>query len=263
MKKWLIPLTLLSSVSWAGNSMPEIAQRCQPLSAKEQAIYANDFQWNYDIPSLLTKFVEMYQSPKRLPQRAFWDKKSKTLKLPYDKERGGDIVINENFVQSIARHIERAFELKYVDAVFFPDMGHSHLMIPTKLMKEKYDLYPVDQMSAMYRDVFQDSQVQILYHTAEQLQTLDENREPIQDERTQWRLHTRNIMGHINPTAELAVLQNPESAVNTVHEVPGHYWWGAGFNLSAQKDGCFEYRHNGKVYNFDLSMYDLEEQPKR
>jgi hypothetical protein len=262
MKKWLLPLTLLSSVSWAGNSMTEIAQRCQPLSPTEQTLYSSDFKWGYELPELLLKFTEMYQSPKRLAKRAFWDKKTKTLRLPYNKDRGGDIVITENFVQSVTRHIERAFELRYIDGVFFPDMGHSHLLIPEKLMKEKYDLYPVNQMSAMYRDVFKDKRIQLLYHTAEQLRMLDENDQPLADESVHWRWQTRNIIGHIDPGTDLTVLQNPESPANTVHEVPGHHWWSAGFNLSAQKNGCFEYRHNGQVYYFDLSMYDLEE-PQR
>ncbi|WP_374030082.1 hypothetical protein [Bdellovibrio bacteriovorus] len=261
MKKWAIVPLLVSQVAWAGNSMLEISQRCQPLSAHEKALYSNDFRWGFDLPGMMQKFTEIYDSEKRLPRRAYWDAQKNVLKLPYDEFRGGDIEINENFVQSIARHIERAFEAKYIDAVFFPDMGHSHLLIPQQLMTDKYDKYPVQQMSLMYQDMFKDSQVEVLYHTAEQLKALDDNGQVLNDEHIKWRHHTRNIVGLINPTTDLKVLQNPQSKANTVGEVPGYYWWGAGFNLSAQKEGCFEYRHNGRVYYFDLSMYDLEPDP--
>lgn len=261
MKKWILFPLLWAQVTWAGNSTIEISQRCAPLSSEEKPLYSGEFRWGYDLPTMLQKFVEIYQSPKRLPRRAFWDSQKQILKLPYDGSRGGDIEISEKFVKTIVRHVERAFELKYVDAVFFPDMGHSHLLIPQQIMKDKYDKYPVNNMSGMYRDMFRDGNVEILYHTAEQLQALDENGDVLNDDHIRWRHHTRNIVGGNSPTTDLRILQNPTSKANTVNEVPGYYWWGAGFNLSAQKNGCFEYRAQGKTFYFDLSMYDLEPDP--
>jgi hypothetical protein len=210
---------------------------------------------------MLEKFLEIYQAPKRLPKRAFWDEKSQLLKLPFDSGRGGDIAISETFIHSIVRHIERAFELKYVDAVFFPDMGHSHLLIPDGLYQDKYDKYPINQMSLMYQEMFRDPQVNILYHTAEQLNTLDQNDVVLLDPKIQWRYKTRNIVGQNQPATDLRVLQNPESKANTVGGEVGYRWWGGGFNLSGNQRGCFEYRAHGKVYFFDLSMSDLEPDP--
>lgn len=258
---WILMTLLIGSGAWAGNTLPEITQRCGPLTAAEKPLYSSEFKWGYDLPGMLEKFVEVYKAPKRLPKRAFWDEKRQVLKLPYDSGRGGDIVINETFVQTIVRHVERAFELNYIDAVFFPDMGHSHFLIPDRLYQDKYDKYPVNQMSLMYQDMFKDPQINILYHTAEQLKTLDENDRVLSDPKIQWRFRTRNIVGQNEPTTDLRVLQNPESKANTVGGEAGYNWWGGGFNLSGNQKGCFEYRAHGQIYFFDLSMYDLEPDP--
>lgn len=262
MKKWIFLTMAISQFSWAGNSLPELEQRCRPSAGVEKPLYSNDFRWGYSMAELMQRFTEIYKSPRRLAHRAFWDVRSQTLKLPYEQSRGGDIEVSEGFVQAVVRHIEKAFAMKYVDAVFFPDMGHSHLLIPMGLMEEKYNHYPVDQMSGMYQAMFKDPEVRVLYHTAEQLTMLDQDRNVLKDPSIQWRHRTRNIVGSLGNEQDLTVLQNPSSAANTVSEVPGYFWWGAGFNISAQKDGCFEYRHQGRVYYFDVSMFDLEPDPE-
>lgn len=262
MIKWILLILFASQNIWAGNSLKEISLRCGPLAAGEKPLYSSDFKWDYDIPGMLLKFTEIYHSPKRLPQRAFWDAKKGVLKLPYDAGRGGDIQISETFVQSIVRHVERAFELSYVDGVFFPDMGHSHFLIPEQIMKEKYDRYPIANMTGMFQEMFKDERIKVLYHTAEQLKTLDEDGNVRNDEKIKWRFKTRNIVGELKTTTDLVVLQNPASKANTVNEVPGYFWWGGGFNLSAQKNGCFEYKAHGQTLYFDLSMYDLTSDPE-
>lgn len=240
------------------NTRDAIAARCSPSA---EPIYTKDFKWGYELPEMLLKFVEMYNSPKRLSKNAYFDSTTQTIRLPYDNDRGGDVVVDESFVQTVARHIEQGFKLDVVDAVFFPDMGHSHLLIPEKLMQEKYDLYPVDQMAQLYTAVFRDHQVKFLYHTAEQLKMLDEKKQVLPTPRVRHRHKTRNLVGLNHTEAEMYFLQNPSSAANTVHEEKGHFWWGAGFNLSANKKGCFAYRAHGKVYYFDISLYDLEYDP--
>ena len=238
------------------NSPAAIAARCSPPAAGEEKIWQSDFHWNYSLPEMKARFAEMYASPKRLDRRAYWDADGKKLMLPHDEGRGGDFEIGTAFVKAVARHIERAFELDYIDAVFFPDMGHSHILVPDSLWASKYSKYPVPKMSELYRDMLSDPRLKIFYHTAEQLKMLEDG-QLVADERVRFRHKTRNIAGPITPDAELTVYQNPESAANTVHGAPGHHWWGAGFNFSAQKDGCFVYRAGGKEYRFDISLYDL------
>lgn len=238
------------------NSIAAIAARCAPPGAGEEKIFQSDFHWNYSLPEMKARFAEMYASPKRLDRRAYWDGAAGKLMLPHDAARGGDLEITQDFVAAVARHIERAFELDYIDAVFFPDMGHSHLLVPDRLWAEKYSGYPVARMSDLYRDMFADPRLKIFYHTAEQLKMLEDG-QLVADERVRFRHKTRNISGPITADAELTVHQNPESPANTAHGAPGHHWWGAGFNFSAQKDGCFVYRNGGKEYRFDISLYDL------
>lgn len=236
------------------NTIEKIAARCTPGA---QAIYTKDFRWGYELPEMMVKFAEMYGSPKRLANNAIYDVQSKTLRLPYDASRGGDVVVDETFIQTVARHIEEGFRQKVVDAVFFPDMGHSHLLIPENLMKEKYDNYPIDQMAQMYSEMLKEKEIKILYHTAEQLKMLDSNNKVLEKPHIQFRHKTRNLVGENHPQAQISFLQNPESAANTVSGASGYYWWGAGFNLSANKDGCFAYQVDAKVYYFDISMFDL------
>lgn len=240
------------------NTRAAIAARCTP---SVNPLYTKDFKWGYELPEMLLKFTEMYESPKRLSKNAYFDSATQTIRLPYYSDRGGDVVVDESFVQTVARHIEKGLQLDVVDAVFFPDMGHSHLLIPEKLMQEKYDRFPVQAMSRFYEEVFRDGQIKFLYHTAEQLKMLDENNQVLPDPRIRHRHRTRNLVGENHTQAEMSLVQNPASAANTASEVKGYFWWGAGFNLSANKKGCFAYRAHDRVYYFDISLYDLEYDP--
>ena len=242
-----------------GNTSAETAARCSAPSGDETPILQNDFHWFYTMPEMMARFEEMYNSPKRLYKRAYWDPVSSRLKLPglYGDK---DVRITEGFVKATERHIEQALELKYADAVFFPDMGHSHILIPQELWDSKYRDYPVSQMPEQFEDMFADPRLQFFYHTAEQLKT-NENGQVLPGEHLAFRYKTRNIAGPITADAELSVFQNPDSPANTVGEIPGYRWWGAGFNFSAQKDGCFVYHHGGKTYRFDISLSDLPPKP--
>lgn len=263
MKILAVLLLIISPAVWAGNSLSEIAKRCPSPGVSSPVLYSDDFKWGYELVEMLERFSQIYHGEKRLAKRAFVDTAAQKILLPYDAERGGAIVITENFVNTISRHISRAFELKIIDGVFFPDMGHSHLLIPEQAMKQKYDHYPVNNFAQFYRDLFADPQLKILYHTAEQLKMLDEEQKLLPDPQVQWRHHTRNLVGENYPTSEMHYVQSPDSPVNTAHEYPGHQWWGAGFNLSANQNGCFEYRKGQQIFYFDISMYDLETNPEK
>lgn len=242
------------------NSMKEIAKRCDPLKS-DAPLYANDFKWGYEVQELISKFFEIYNSNKRLPQKAYWDQSSKKLLLPIRNEWGDPVPINENFVQSISRHIEKAFELKVIDGVFFPDMGHSHLLIPENHYKKNYQNFEVREFSKKYENFFQDPAVEVLYHTAEQIKMRDENGHLLENPYVQFRHKTRNPVGNLHPQSELKFLENKNSAANTAGAPDGYVWWGGGFNLSANQDGCFAYSNKGQIFYFDISLYDLDYHP--
>jgi hypothetical protein len=235
--------------------------RCRPETDADPKIYTGDFHWGYTLPELLQRFPEMYAAPKRLPRRAFWNAAEKRFELPYLADNGGNVALPQSFIQAVAHHIEDAGKADVVDAVFFPDMGHSHFLIPEKRWKEKYDAYPVSRFSRLYEDLFRDPALEVLYHTAEQLKTRNEDGSMVDDARTKRRYETRNIVGRNDGTRGLRVLVNPQSAANTVSDVPGYFWWGAGFNISADENGCFSAELKGRIVRFDLSLYDLEPAP--
>ena len=237
--------------------------RCAPETERDEKIYSSDFRWNYTLPEMKEAFEKMYASRKRLPLRAYWNSEKKRYELPYMPERGGSVVLPESFIRNVARQIEQAYEKDCVDAVFFPDMGHSHFLIPKASWKSKYDAYPIDRFSEMYTEMFKDPEMEVFYHTAEQLKTRGQDGALVDDERTRWRHQTRNIAGRNSGDADLRVLQNPQSSANTVSEVEGFHWWGGGFNLSANENGCFSYQANGRTYYFDLSLFDLESAPRQ
>ena len=81
----------------------------------------------------------------------------------------------------------------------------------------------------------------------------------VDDRRVQWRLFSRNLVGDNRGEGRLELRQEPGHRFNTLSGLPGHFWYGAGFNISANKDGCFAADVRGKTLRFDLSLYDLPE----
>lgn len=225
-------------------------------------MYSSDFKWNLTLEEIKNLANVMYKSEKRLARRAYYDEAFKTLVFPYDSSRGGNVKIPDQFVKTIAKHVEKAFQRGYIDAVMFPDMGHSHFLIPNDFYKKEIDPIPVNQFNVLYEKIFKNKDIKIVYHTAEQLQVMDENKKLIDDKKLQWRYFTRNLVGHntVDPDIEL-VNATATSIANTVGEASGYYWFGAGFNIHANKNGCLEFKKDGKVMYFDLSLFDLEPAP--
>ncbi len=254
MKYFLISLLFFST---AFGSNPE----CTPENQQESFLSLSDFKWGQSLEELVSRFTNLYQSDKRLKQRAFWDSKANQFFLPYNSFNGGTVQLSPQLIESVTSHIEKALQLRVVDAVFFSDMGHSHLLIPQVRFDQIYSQFEVKEFSRMYKDLFQDSSIKILYHTAEQLKTRDDNGVILPDPRIQHRFKTRNLVGPNNKSEGLQFLTNPNSSANTAHELEGYKYWGAGFNLSAHKNGCFPFQANGQTYYFDLSLFDLESPP--
>lgn len=242
----------------APNSAADLRARCARESADDPRLYSNDFHWNYALTELVARFREVYEDAKRLPDRAYWDEDGQTLRLPFSRDRGGHVELPAGFVTSVVKHVEAAFRHDYIDGVFFPDMGHSHFLIPLEKYATEYRNAPVGQMARTYTRFFNDPELRVVYHTAEQLRMLDESSALLPDRRVQWRFFSRNLVGDNQGRGELALAQNPEHKHNTLGGLPGYYWWGAGFNISANHKGCIAYERDGRVEYFDLSLEDLK-----
>ena len=252
-------LFILCSLQAFGAADPK---RCSAQSTSEIPVYSSDFKWNLTLDEIKNLANTMYQSEKRLGKRAFYDEAAKSMVFPDTATRGGNSKIPDQFIKTIAKHVEKAFARGYVDALIFPDMGHSHFLIPTAFYKKEIEPLPVSQFNLLYEKIMKNKDVKVVYHTAEQLQVMDESKKLLDDKKLQWRYFTRNLVGHntVDPDIEL-INATATSAANTVGEVTGYYWWGAGFNIHANKNGCFEFKKDGKTLYFDLSLYDLEPAP--
>ena len=240
-----------SAMSWS-----EIESRCTRPAEDSPIIFSSDYMWNYTPELMGKKFEEMYQSDKRLFERAFFDEESRQFLLPGSEARGGAVVLPKRLIENVRKHIEKALLRGYVEYVFFPDMGHSHLFYPRQLWETEYAPFPVSKLSSMYSQLFDDPELRLLYHTAEQLQMLDENDEVLDDRHIRWRFFTRNLVGDNAYLSQIDLLHAPTHASNTSRRLPGYRYHGSGFAISANKDGCFPYVADGVTYWFDFSLSD-------
>lgn len=245
----------------AANSPRELARRCRPDSADDKKLYSSDFRWGYPINELILRFQEIYASEKRLQKRMYWDQEKQSLFLPLSSTWGGDAGTPISFVESVRRHVEEALRLEYVDGIFFPDMGHSHFYVPKDRWSAITDK-PINEFNKVYEAFFREPTLKVLYHTAEQLKSLDSDGKPFTDRKTFWRFSSRNIFGDNQAMGHLQILQTEPGTIeykaNTIGEVSGYSRWGGGFNISASEKGCYAYLNEGRVQYFDLSLSDLE-----
>jgi hypothetical protein len=256
--KFMIGLLIVSGT--AQTQMPK--PNCYRQTPTDEVIYNSDFKWGLTLPEMMERFDKMYAGPKRLDRHAYYDEQKKKYFLPYADAQGGPIELPVSFIDSVTKHIEKAFQRKFIDAVFFPDMGHSHFLIPEAKYKKVYANIPTEKSNVFYKTLFMDPEIKVAYHTAEQLQSLDKSNQPLADQKIQWRFYTRNLIGDNGGEKKIEIYNAlDQSKANTLGSVPGFYWWGAGFNLSANKNGCFSYKKEGQIFYYDISIYDLPIDP--
>ncbi len=249
------------SDSFDSGDWADIQERCQPPSDDEENLYTNDYRWGYTLDELDQRYEELYASPKRLFERARYNVDSDQFELPYVESWGGTVVLSERLITNVRMHIEKALEREYVQAIIFPDMGHSHFFVPQEHWDNVYDGTPVSAISHRTTALFEDPELRVLYHTAEQLQMLDEEQNLLPDPELQWRHYTRNIVGDNRGAGVLDLIRDPTSNANTARDMEGHHYIGAGFSVSANKNGCFPFVHKGQTFFFDLSLSDAPLDP--
>lgn len=233
---------------------------CGPPNQNEEFLYSEDFHWNMTMEEIETKFTSIYSSQRRLKGRAYWDNQMGSYILPLD--HGGEIQkvkIGETFISSVSRHIEKALQLSLAKAVIFPDMGHSHLLIPEDYFNREILPLPNSQTDLAYEKMLNSEKTKFLYHTAEQLKMKDAEQSLLSDRFLQWRFYTRNLVGDNFNQGLLDIHSALDSKGNTANErhFPHFRWWGAGFNLSASQNGCFAYQSGDQTFYYDISLEDL------
>ncbi|MGZ3694150.1 MAG: hypothetical protein ACXWQO_08110 [Bdellovibrionota bacterium] len=239
--------------------IPHVAEakadpRCLPPAKDEPVVYMNEFHWGQSREDQKKNFEWLYNTGKRLFGRAYFNETTNSYEV---SQPHGIVKLDPKFIASVTRHLEIALDRQYAENIFFPDMGHSHFYVPEK---EWPAIANEPVRSKVYEKLFALRSLKILYHTAEQLQVKpgEHSEGPFpQDPVLLWRYFSRNVFGDNDGGENVAILFNGPTGYNSISDVAGYHLYSAGFYVSASKDGCFSYQHDGKKYYFDLSIDEM------
>lgn len=225
-------------------------ERCAPYKEGDAVLYRDKFKFGQTREAMAELYSEVYESEDRLKNRiGFYANEG----FVSGTEEGRKTLFPEHYLQAVIKQVENALRLTYVEHVFYSDMGHSHLFIP----QDYYQEHMAGGGRTFYESLsvaLESTELKTLYHTAEQLEMLDENKEILKDRYIQWRFHTRNPTG--DNQGNLEILTDFSEQVNTVRDYPsGNHRFYAGFYISANKNGCFPFEQkDGSVAYFDISV---------
>lgn len=226
--------------------------RCAPPQ-KSDPILFNIFKFGMSQERIDELYPQVYGSSERLLNRVGY--KSEVNSFVSKKNEIFWVAFPEYYIKSIILQVENALRLNYAKYIFFPDMGHSHILIPLDYYEENI----TGKEQNIYESLnvaFQAPNLKTLYHTAEQLGVFDENKALLLDRYIQWRFYTRNPIG--DAVGNIEIHTNIKAVgQNTVRDLKGHRYF-TGFNISANKNGCFPFEDaQGQIQYFDLSVWDL------
>lgn len=219
---------------------------CSAPHANEPILQKSDYKVANTILDLQVQYDEIYNGKKRLPYRVYYD----TTQRSYYVDRNGRILkVPDKFLNALRRHIELAFERGYADFLFYPDMGHLHVLRP---------IYGENFLASQDRIDLSDSQVKFLFHTAELLVLKPAGLKGslVDDPWLQWRYHSRNFVAANIGDESLEVLFAKDADYNTVRSLDGYQEIGR-IALSSHRSGCFSFNKNGEGTRFDIGFEDL------
>jgi hypothetical protein len=234
------------------------AETCAPEDAQEAKITRSDFKWNLSLPEIKELAEQLYISGKRLSHRAhILDQDQVVIPRKNLQDELVPIVLTPLFIVSVRKHIEEALRLGYVNEIIFSDMGHSHFYVPQPFYDDVISKIPISDTFLRYEKMLSHPELKILYHTAEQLNMLTDGR-PMEDRKVQWRFYTRNLLGDNKGEGRLELIHQESSSHNTARGImEGYRYWGAGFYISASKNGCFPFKYKDKTYYFDINLHGI------
>jgi hypothetical protein len=238
-------------------------ETCTPQQDGDPLVSNTDYSWHMSREEILAKQDEIYKSGKRLQKRAYYDKEQKVIVAPV--QAFGDsrkmMVVPDRILKSVRAHIEQSLKRGYVDAIIFPDMGHSHYFVPQEFYDRQIAPLPVSDKALVYEKMLSHEGLKILYHTAEQLhmvEKVDGKKKIIDDRMTQWRFYTRNLIGDNKMQGHMEFIHNETHSHNSGRTYDkGYRYWGGGFYISASEKGCFVYKHKDETFYFDMNFVGL------
>jgi hypothetical protein len=189
------------------------------------------------------RFDSLFSSRRRLRNRLFLDQDLGQFVLPHSSE---NLRVSTSFLNFLAHHFEEAMRMNVIEFFYYPDFGHAHLYIPSNEAKRSIE----EQLA--------NPQLKIVYHTAEKLMMKNGRQERDSHEYRQFRYRTRNLVGGFDERGSLEVhYAHKNQKFNTLHEIPGtqdYIKTGGSLYMSASKNGCIGYLHDGKKKYFDISF---------
>jgi hypothetical protein len=244
-----------ASAQW--EQLVRFANCALPL-ADELTVTGGDFRWSQPLEELNQRGERLYNEGKRLALRAYWDQDK--IVVPMNTITGQKTVaLTPRFILSVRRHIEEALERGYADQVMFSDMGHSHFFIPNDYYQDALAQYSVAERDLMYEKMLAYPGLKVLYHTAEQLLMHDDDRTLKPDRHLQWRFYTRNLVGDNRALGKMEFIHQADHSYNTGRDYQaGYRYWGAGFYITANNEGCFAYQAQGETRYFDLNLEGID-----
>jgi len=189
-----------------------------------------------------TSFAETYTNPARWDGRAYWSEAQQNFVFEID---GKEYKIPQRFLNSLRRHIETALARGYADHVFYPDLGHVHLMVPQDSGVAADD----------YENIMALPQMKFLFHTAELYKMRDNVTGPLLgDDWWKWRYFSRNLIASNGDVEDMQITFAKDNALyNTVRTLPDHDERATVY-MNSNQNGCFSYVQNGQTLQFDLRL---------
>lgn len=234
-------------------------ENCVRENQGEEIVRSSLYEWGMSLSQIKEKEKELYERGLRLKERAFTENGQAYLPFtPYGGEEQ-KVKLSDRFIKSVIKHVEEGLKRGYIDSLIFPDMGHSHLFVDREFYENKVKSIPVKETHRKYELMLNHPETRFLYHTAEQLSMVNEDRSLKDDRKLQWRFFTRNLVGGNKALGKIELLHNEEHQHNTARDYDeGYRYWGAGYYIHGTKKGCFSYQREGKTFYFDLSLKSLE-----
>ncbi len=207
------PTELLSSIPWT--------------IYKEIKKLEEDFWLNYQSGLRFKNYVQPIEG------RLIYQDGSKKIEIPFD------------LLSALTSHLEKALKLQYAEFIFYPDLGHVHLLLPEKSFVRKN-----------IEDNLKRKDLVFLYHAAELFEFKKNSSlsSPlVDDEWFRWRYYSRNFLGTMDPQQNLQVIYSNNSLYNTVRQVEG-YEQVETLYFNAHQEGCFSYQAKSRRLHFDVSF---------
>jgi len=229
----------------------EAKNRCGTPSSDYPQMTAEGYSFSMPWSELERSYYWTYNSDLRLPNFAYFDKQKDSFVANSNLSQN-PIPMNVFFLYGIKKQIESALKLGLADFISLTDMGVARFYVPSKKWNKIRTQFKVpSDWPKIYQKIMEDRDTKIFYPTALHfdLLAMKESKEAHEN----FRYINRNLIAR-NFSGDLDVLYKLDDKFNTRWELEGHRMITAAFNISANKNGCFSFTHEGQKYYFDLSF---------